>query len=287
MPNSVPPSFDGFALVGSLAIVAQFSFRSMTLRRRVFLLLNLSERFPFGFFSSGSRCGPPPFGASLSGCLSGHPFGFLSDILPVHLFPGFPYGPPSRASFSGCPPGPSSRTAPADLPVGRAFHSPRPVTPGSVLHRLSALRSEPPCFRRLSALPVRAGLLLCLCLAGSASLPSLDFSEDSSLARPPESSVALLAAARFRRHGVLSEFASRSESYTRCGTAFIGSVVPVCRWPFPRLSGFPTTSRADYVKQPVHPLFEFRVPPESCPTSPSQPAAANRLLSWAFVPFST
>jgi hypothetical protein len=142
------------------------------------ILLNLSERFPFGFFSSGSRCGPPPFGASLSGCLSGHPFGFLSDILPVHLFPGFPYGPPSRASFSGCPPGPSSRTAPADLPVGRAFHSPRPVTPGSVLHRLSALRSEPPCFRRLSALPVRAGLLLCLCLAGSASLPSWDFSSN-------------------------------------------------------------------------------------------------------------
>jgi hypothetical protein len=28
------------------------------------------------------------------------------------------------------------------------------------------------------------------------------------------------------------------------------------------------------VRWPVHPLFEFRVPPESCPTSPSRPAAA-------------
>jgi len=35
MPNSVPPSFDGFALVGSLAIFAQFSFRPMALRHRV------------------------------------------------------------------------------------------------------------------------------------------------------------------------------------------------------------------------------------------------------------
>jgi hypothetical protein len=39
MPNSVPPSFDGFAFIGSLAIMAQFSFRSKTLRRRVFPVL--------------------------------------------------------------------------------------------------------------------------------------------------------------------------------------------------------------------------------------------------------
>jgi hypothetical protein len=39
MPNSVPPSFDGFALLGSQAIMTQFSFRSMTLRRRVFPVL--------------------------------------------------------------------------------------------------------------------------------------------------------------------------------------------------------------------------------------------------------
>jgi hypothetical protein len=39
MPNSVPPSFDGFAFVGSLAVMAQFSFRPKTLRRRVFPVL--------------------------------------------------------------------------------------------------------------------------------------------------------------------------------------------------------------------------------------------------------
>jgi hypothetical protein len=39
MPNSVPPSFDGFAIIGSLAVLAQFSFRPMTLRRRVFPVL--------------------------------------------------------------------------------------------------------------------------------------------------------------------------------------------------------------------------------------------------------
>jgi len=41
------------------------------------------------------------------------------------------------------------------------------------------------------------------------------------------------------------------------------------------------------VKRAVRPLFEFRRPPESCPTRPSQPAAANRHLSWAFAPYST
>ena len=39
MPNSVPPFFNGFAFIGSLAIMAQFSFRSKTLRRRVFPVL--------------------------------------------------------------------------------------------------------------------------------------------------------------------------------------------------------------------------------------------------------
>jgi hypothetical protein len=37
----------------------------------------------------------------------------------------------------------------------------------------------------------------------------------------------------------------------------------------------------------MRPLGEFRVPPESCPTVPSPPAAAGRLLSWAFAPYST
>ena len=37
----------------------------------------------------------------------------------------------------------------------------------------------------------------------------------------------------------------------------------------------------------MRPLFGFCVPPESCPTLPSPPAAANRHLSWAFAPYST
>jgi hypothetical protein len=50
---------------------------------------------------------------------------------------------------------------------------------------------------------------------------------------------------------------------------------------------FPRRAAPATVKRPVHPLFGFRVPPASCPTCPSRPAAANQLLSWAFVPFST
>jgi len=41
---------------------------------------------------------------------------------------------------------------------------------------------------------------------------------------------------------------------------------------FPRLRGFPSPGRAGHVKRPVHPLFEFRSPPECCPTQPSLPA---------------
>jgi hypothetical protein len=36
MPDFASPSFGGFAFVGSLAAVAQFSVRPMTLRHRVF-----------------------------------------------------------------------------------------------------------------------------------------------------------------------------------------------------------------------------------------------------------
>jgi len=39
MPGSVSPSFGGFAIVGSLAILVSYDFRSMTLRRRVFPVL--------------------------------------------------------------------------------------------------------------------------------------------------------------------------------------------------------------------------------------------------------
>jgi len=43
MPNSVPSPFGDFALIGSLAIMTQFSFRPMTLRRRVFPVLLFIE----------------------------------------------------------------------------------------------------------------------------------------------------------------------------------------------------------------------------------------------------
>jgi hypothetical protein len=36
-----------------------------------------------------------------------------------------------------------------------------------------------------------------------------------------------------------------------------------------------------------NPLFEFRLPIEYYPVKPSQPAAADQLLSWALVPYST
>jgi hypothetical protein len=36
----------------------------------------------------------------------------------------------------------------------------------------------------------------------------------------------------------------------------------------------------------VRPLFEFRLPSESCPVQPSPPAAAGRHLSWASAPYS-
>jgi len=39
MPDFASPSFGGFAFIGSLAVVAQFSVRPMTLRRRVFPVL--------------------------------------------------------------------------------------------------------------------------------------------------------------------------------------------------------------------------------------------------------
>jgi hypothetical protein len=39
MPDFASPSFGGFAFIGSLAILAQYSFRPMTLRRRVFPVL--------------------------------------------------------------------------------------------------------------------------------------------------------------------------------------------------------------------------------------------------------
>jgi hypothetical protein len=44
----------------------------------------------------------------------------------------------------------------------------------------------------------------------------------------------------FPQRGVLSELATRAEFRARRSTAIIGSAIPLCRWPFPRLCGFPS-----------------------------------------------
>jgi hypothetical protein len=69
------------------------------------------------------------------------------------------------------------------------------------------------------------------------------------------------------------------------GCWFRDSTMPLAvssaAWLFPGQAAPPT------VKRSMRPLFEFGRPPEFCPTRPSRPAAANQLLSWAFVPYST
>jgi hypothetical protein len=44
MPDFASPSFGGFAFIGGLTVMAQFSFRLMALRRRVFPVLLFSEQ---------------------------------------------------------------------------------------------------------------------------------------------------------------------------------------------------------------------------------------------------
>jgi hypothetical protein len=51
MPGFAKPPFDGLAFIGSLAVVAQFSFRPMTLRRRVFPVLLFLGAIPLLHFS--------------------------------------------------------------------------------------------------------------------------------------------------------------------------------------------------------------------------------------------
>jgi hypothetical protein len=130
-----------------------------------------------------------------------------------------------------------------------------------------------------------AGALLSLRRISSGS--SFRRAESVSVGVAVFASTALLAASRHRLAHVLSESAARSQFLARRSTAGIGWAIPLCRWPFPRLCGFPSPGHADDVKPSVHPVFEFRVPPESCLTRSSPPAAAGRHLSWAFAPFST
>jgi len=46
-------------------------------------------------------------------------------------------------------------------------------------------------------------------------------------------------------------------------------------------------ARRPQLRRSLEPLFGFRAPPEYYPADPSQSAAADQHLSWAFVPFST
>jgi hypothetical protein len=62
MPGFASPSFDGLAFIGSLAIVAQFSFRPMTLRRHAFACLVL----PFRDLSSAACSRAFPLACILS-----------------------------------------------------------------------------------------------------------------------------------------------------------------------------------------------------------------------------
>jgi hypothetical protein len=72
------------------------------------------------------------------------------------------------------------------------------------------------------------------------------------------------------------------------GTARMGQAVPLCRWPFPRLCGFPAPQSAGCRSSDLRdPLFGFRVPPESYPVTPGRKATARRHLSWTLAPFST
>jgi hypothetical protein len=105
--------------------------------------------------------------------------------------------------------------------------------------------------------------------------------------RPSEYSAVLLAAARFRP-------SASSRTWLLVQSS---SPVRVARLLVPHFHlavghflgcvAFPGRAAPLTVKRAVRPLFEFRCPPESCPTRPSRPVATSQLLSWAFAPYST
>jgi len=89
----------------------------------------------------------------------------------------------------------------------------------------------------------------------------------------------------------LVEFTRRSEYCASAVYRGYGFARPLRRWPFPRPCGFPEANacRAKFPK-PTHPLFDFSVPPECYPVSPSHrhrlrgTAGSSRGL---FAPFNT
>jgi hypothetical protein len=104
---------------------------------------------------------------------------------------------------------------------------------------------------------------------------------------PSESSAWLVIPGCYHTRVVLFGLATRSESSSRtvpptwverphfAVSRFFGCVV------------FPHETSLATVKSPVEPSLEFRLRLESHRTTPSRPAAASQLLSWAFAPYST
>jgi hypothetical protein len=172
------------------------------------------------------------------------------------------------------------------------------------LHRFDPERSD----ERLAGLcvrltPCRALLPTSWCsLARSSALPQSPGSAcGAEHSRPPRrrrgmtNARAALQSLRFNslvpacRHAgiVLFGSAARSESLASYGTARTGWVVPLCRWPFPRLCGFPARDLADHRSVASHILSRVSPPSRVTRAKPSRPAAASQPLSWALVPYST
>jgi hypothetical protein len=146
-------------------------FRAGSLR---FLFLRIEARFAS---LSGFPCGLP-FRASRPV----HPCGISFRVLLAERSSGPPLFQLSlRSAFPGLPFGLPSLAVPCGLPWQVFQSNGLPFAPAcypwpGITSPLGFVFG-PPCFRRLSALPVRAGLLICLRLSVSASFPSWDFSQ--------------------------------------------------------------------------------------------------------------
>jgi hypothetical protein len=86
---------------------------------------------------------------------------------------------------------------------------------------------------------------------------------------------------------ILSELAVRSECRDRRSSVLIGSTHPLCRWPFPRLCGFPSSACAEDSYATSRRRSSDLAFLQSYIVRPSSPTVAGKLLSGAFVPFST
>ena len=107
-------------------------------------------------------------------------------------------------------------------------------------------------------------------------------------AGPSESSVSLLARGCHHPRASSLGIGCSSRVPTRFGIALLVQRSHLAVGPFtPALWFFLSGPRWSRLNSQSTPLFEFRLPPESCPASPSQPAAASQLLPWTLTPYST